>query len=343
MSMQARSDSNAVPATAALTMTGATSSAIAATAHGAIAMICAGAIFGLTIAATASAASHLELPPLVTPASAEHHVGKMIWADLVTTDLQSAEQFYGGLFGWSFREVEGGKRDFAVAYSGEQPVAGLVRREPLMDQSRQPAWLPFIAVRNVADAQQVAVAQGGKVLSRPHAYPERGEQAVFADPQGAVFAVLASSSGDPPDVLAAPGEWIWSSLITRDPDTDAAFYQKVFGYQVYDLAGDAGGPNVAPGDDSNIQHLVFASDEFARGSANAFPANRPNIHPHWISFVRVEDTADAAQKAATLGGHVLVAPHLDRHGGRIAILADPSGARFGVMEWTDTEPKEAAK
>jgi hypothetical protein len=24
-------------------------------------------------------------------------------------------------------------------------------------------------------------------------------------------------------VLAEPGDWIWSSLITRDPDTDAAF------------------------------------------------------------------------------------------------------------------------
>jgi predicted enzyme related to lactoylglutathione lyase len=309
------------------------------------------AVFGLaattSFAAAAAAATGgptaLEFPPLMVPPSTEHHVGKVIWADLVTTDIATAEKFYGGLFGWTFREIESGKRDFVIAYLGGQPIAGMVRRDLPKDHSRQPAWLPFIAVRNVVEAQQVAIAQGGKVLSRPQSHPRRGEQAVFADPQGAVFAVLASASGDPPDVLAEPGAWIWSSLITRDPDTDAAFYQKVFGYQVYDLAADASEANDARGGDAKILHLVLASDDFARGSANAFPADRPNIHPHWINFVRVEDATDAAQKAVSLGGRVLVAPHVDRHGGRIAVLADPSGARIGVMEWTDTDPKEAAK
>src|ERR1700722_3326377 len=42
-------------------------------------------------------AASFELPPLNTPASTEHHVGKMIWADLVTPDLNAAERFYGGL------------------------------------------------------------------------------------------------------------------------------------------------------------------------------------------------------------------------------------------------------
>ena len=102
----------------------------------------------------------LEFPPLVVPASMEHHVGKVIWADLVTPDLAGARTFYGGLFGWTFREVEGGGRDFLVAYAGQQPVAGMVRRELPKDRSRQPAWIPFIAVRNVGEARQVAIAQG---------------------------------------------------------------------------------------------------------------------------------------------------------------------------------------
>src|SRR5271165_340498 len=37
------------------------------------------------------------LPPISDPASAEHHPGKMIWADLVTPNLAAAEAFYGGL------------------------------------------------------------------------------------------------------------------------------------------------------------------------------------------------------------------------------------------------------
>ena len=37
-----------------------------------------------------------ELPPLVEPANAEHHVGKVIWADLATPDLAGAKRFYSG-------------------------------------------------------------------------------------------------------------------------------------------------------------------------------------------------------------------------------------------------------
>lgn len=296
-----------------------------------------------TPAGAATTYGNFELPALVAPAGTEHHVGKVIWADLVTTDLPGAERFYGALFGWTFRAVESGSRDFAVAYMGETPVAGMVRRPPSGDPSRRPSWLPFIAVRDVGEARQVALAQGARVISAPHNYPQRGEQAVFADPQGAVFAVLASSSGDPPDVLADTGEWIWSSLITRDPDADAAFYQKVFGYQVYDMDAAAVGSNTPASGDAKVQHLVLASDDVARGSANGFPANRSDIHPHWINFVRVDDAEESARKATSLGGRVLVAPHVDRHGGRISLLADPAGAPFGVMEWADDHSEGAAK
>src|ERR1700684_2588935 len=48
------------------------------------------------------------LPALTQPASGEHHVGKIVWADLVTPDIDGAKRFYGALFGWTFRDVPGG-------------------------------------------------------------------------------------------------------------------------------------------------------------------------------------------------------------------------------------------
>jgi len=44
-----------------------------------------------------------------------------------------------------------------------------------------------------------------------------------------------------------------------------------------------------------------------------------------------------------LGGKVLVEPHMDRHGGQVAVIADPSGAPLGLMEWTDTDSKVEPK
>ena len=39
-----------------------------------------------------ASAAGFELPPLAQPASAEHHVGKVIWVDLVTPDLDRAKR-----------------------------------------------------------------------------------------------------------------------------------------------------------------------------------------------------------------------------------------------------------
>lgn len=272
-------------------------------------------------------AAKLELPPISSPPSSEHHAGKVIWVDLVTPDLDAAEKFYGGLFGWTFREFSAGEKDYAEASVNGAPVAGLFHRAVPAGQQRQPAWLTFFAVRDVGKAESVVKDKGGKVLSPPRTYAKRGRQAVFADPQGAVFAVLESSSGDPGDYLPGPGEWIWSSLITSDPNAGAAFYQSLFGYEVYEMATE--------------NHLLLASDGYSRASANPLPADK--LHSHWLNYVRVASVKDTAAKAVALGGRVLVEPRVDRHGGMIAIVADPSGAPFGLLEWSETETKEVPK
>jgi predicted enzyme related to lactoylglutathione lyase len=287
----------------------------------------------LTVLGTSSSsAASFELPPLNAPASTEHHAGKVVWADLVTPDLAAAERFYGGLFGWTFQAVHTGASEYAVAAVDGRPVGGLFQKSIAAGEHKQSAWLTFLAVADVDAAKHAAVAQGAKIVADTRNYPMRGRQAVLADPEGAVFAILASQSGDAADFLAAPGEWIWSSLQSQDAAAEAAFYQTLFAYDVFDLASD---------DDS--EHLVLSSDGFARGSVNSFPSGAARRHAHWLNFVRVDNTADSVAKAVALGGRVLVEPHPDRHGGQIAVLADPAGAPFGLMEWTPRDSKAEPK
>jgi predicted enzyme related to lactoylglutathione lyase len=286
------------------------------------------ALFGIAVAAPAKAAEPA-WPPLVAPASQEHHVGKVVFLHLVTPDLAASKRFYGGLFGWDFRDIAGPIQYSEASLDGD-PVAGLIQRAMPSGQRRQPAWLSFIAVRDVDATKTLALQHGAKVLFEPRTMPDLGREAVFADPQGAVFAVLASSSGDPPDDLAAPGEWIWSSLITSDPDNAAAFYQTLFDYEVFDLPPEEG-----------ADHLMLASDSYARASINPLPAGKPGAHPYWLNYVRVDDAAKTAAQAVALGGRVLVQPWVDRHGGKVAVVADPQGAPFGLLEWTETQSKKA--
>jgi hypothetical protein len=275
----------------------------------------------------AGAAQSFQLPPISDATTVEHHPGKVIWADLVTPDLAAAERFYSGLFGWTFNTIRAGDADYAVAMLDGRPVAGLFQRAIPAGEHRQPSWLTFIAVRDVEAARRAALASGGKNVSPPKTYPGRGGQAVFTDPEGAVFAALASTSGDSPDYLAAPGEWIWSSLLTSDPARSAAFYKAVFGYELFDV----------PSDD-DAQHVILATDDYARAGIHTLPPG--HRHAHWLNFIRVADATQASAQATALGGRILVEPYVDRHGGKVAVIADPLGAPIGVMEWTDTDSKQ---
>ncbi len=287
--------------------------------------------FALLCGVRAAHATPFDLPALNSPPSSEHHVGKIVWADLVTPSLPAATNFYGGLFGWTFQTLKAGNTDYAVVLNHGQPIGGIVGKPLPSADKRQSAWLTFIAVADVDAAKRVALAHKAKVLADTANYARRGRQAVLSDPEGAAFAILASSSGDPPDYLAASGEWIWSSLHAKDAGSEAAFYQEVFGYDVYDATGEDG-----------TEHVILSSDDYARASANAFP-DAGHRHAHWLNFVRVDDAGAAVAKALTLGGKVLVEPHPDRHGGMVAVIADPAGAPFGVMEWTDSDTKTEPK
>ena len=288
-------------------------------------------VLGLTFAtglAAASAASIVPaqaasagLPPLVSPASPTRLPGKMVFAGLATPDLVAAERFYADLFGWQFQNAYVRRHLFGEASINGRAVAAIVQKP--MKQGQLPAWRSFLSTEDVEKSAQVAVLHGASMLLEPHEIANLGRDALLADPQGAVFGMLTSSSGDPADTLAAPGEWIWSSLITNDPQTDAAFYKAVFGYDLFDLPGP-----------QDSKHVILASQTYERASVNPIPAKHPALHPRWISYVRVLDVAATVAKATTLGAHVVVPPREDR-GGTIALVADPAGALFGLLALSD--------
>ena len=51
-------------------------------------------LYAVVATVNAAPGAAVVLPALTQPASGEHHVGKVIWADLVTPDLEAAKHFY---------------------------------------------------------------------------------------------------------------------------------------------------------------------------------------------------------------------------------------------------------
>src|SRR5262249_51995198 len=152
------------------------------------------------------AISQETLPPVTSTSGSPRLPGKFVWADLVTDDVLKARNFYYYLFHWSFME----RSNYTIAMNKERPLCGMFHLDRQADHPEaQPRWFGYISVSNVERAQRAAANAGARVLAEAKKFPKRGEQAVLADPEGAIFGVIKSSTGDIEDFLAEPGDWIW--------------------------------------------------------------------------------------------------------------------------------------
>jgi predicted enzyme related to lactoylglutathione lyase len=280
------------------------------------------------MAATASAALSVahaaaapELPRLTTVSGNPRLPGKFVWADLVTDDVPAARSFYAHLFGWGFRDLGG----YVIAANDERPLCGMFQRpRPAGREDAKPRWMGYISVSNVEQAQKAVTKAGGRVLAAPQKFPKRGEQAIFADPEGALFGVIKSSSGDPEDFLAEPGDWIWMQLMSRDGRKAAEFYRSLAGYEIVENT-----------QSNRLSDLILTSKGYARATVRAIPPGHDQIRPTWLPFVRVKSVSESVARAKELGGKVLVEPRPEFLEGRVAAIADPTGAAIGLLEWSD--------
>lgn len=260
-----------------------------------------------------------QLPPLTTVSGSPRLPGKFVWADLVTDDVLTAQKFYTGLFGWTFYDYGG----YIVGRNEDRPLCGMFQRPRPKDRVAQPRWFGYISVGSVERAQRAVMKAGGQVLAAPQKMPKRGEQVVFADAEGAMFGVVKSSSGDPEDFLAGPGDWIWIQLLSRDARKAAEFYRAVAGYEIIE--------NTAPG---KLSDYVLTSEGYARATVRTISSPDPKVQPTWLPFVRVQSVSESVVKAIQLGGKALIEPKPDLFDGRVAVIADPTGAAIGLLEWS---------
>ena len=288
------------------------------------AMLCMAAV--LVAAASAASAAGRYWPPIVDPPTGQYTPGRWVWGDLVTSDVAVAADFYGKVFGWTF-ETYGGDEDrdtYTLALADGLPIGGLVFDERAL-QGKTPSarWIGLISVPDVRIAADAVTKGGGKVVVTPTMLGERGETAVFQDPEGTLFGVVRSKYGDSADYVGDLNEWVWVDLWTADVDQATKFYGAVAGYTVVPLEQEG----LRSG-----AHLV--SGGYVRAGIMQKHDNR--VSAVWLPYLRVADAKATADKARAAGGKVLREPV--RLGQSIvAIVADPTGAPVGVAQLPDTE------
>ncbi|MBC00443.1 MAG: glyoxalase [Rhodobacteraceae bacterium] len=124
----------------------------------------------------------------------------------------------------------------------------------------------------------------------------------------------------------AHGIFYWNELMTRDVEGAKAFYGAALGWTF--------APMPMP---DGTYWLVMASGEApVAGLFDIHMMDDPQMQPHWMSYIAVDDV-DARLEAAVGAGGSILRPPFDVEGvGRIAIVRDPEGAVTGWM--TPVEP-----
>ncbi|WP_299932143.1 VOC family protein [uncultured Pelagimonas sp.] len=122
----------------------------------------------------------------------------------------------------------------------------------------------------------------------------------------------------------------WTELMTRDLPKALDYYAQTCGWEYEAMPDpDTGGTyQVAMKDGKPVAGLMDMSQM----------EQLTGIPPHWFTYIAVDDV-DATVAATEAAGGEIRRPCFDVPGiGRIAIIADPTGAALGIM--TPAAPTE---
>ena len=96
--------------------------------------------------------------------------------------------------------------------------------------SGRAAWNTYVSAADADAAAGRVTAAGGQVLAPAAEVPGQGTMAMFADDQGARFAVWQPAAFHGARLVNGPGCFCWSELACRDTAAAGAFYGSVFGW-----------------------------------------------------------------------------------------------------------------
>ena len=125
-------------------------------------------------------------------------LGRPLWYELMTTDMNAAEAFYKTVVGWTGAPFAGSPEPYTMfSRSGELPVAGLMPKPEGIDAP--PFWAMYVGVPNLEKAAAHITRLGGKETSPVIEVPTIGRMQMMTDPQGAAFYIYeparAATSG----------------------------------------------------------------------------------------------------------------------------------------------------
>lgn len=123
--------------------------------------------------------------------------------------------------------------------------------------------------------------------------------------------------------IPAPGSICWRELATKDLPKAMEFYSKLFGWDLQQT-------KITP-----MDYKEIIMDGVAGGGMMAIDENwPPGVPSHWKSYVAVANADETVEKVKQHGGTVQMGPFDAPGVGRMAMVDDPDGAAFAIIQFT---------
>ena len=251
--------------------------------------------------------------------------GAPCWVDLMTSDLQRSLSFYCDLLGWTADEPAAEFGGYVNFRRDGVRVAGAMASQ--LGQGMPDTWSVYLATDDAQKTLEAASTNGAQVYVEAMSVGDLGTMAFLGDPTGAGVGVWQPGQYQGFEVLAEPGAPSWFELLTRDYERALDFYRSVFGWETH---------VVSDGPEFRYTTLRQGEDWLA-GVMDASGILPEGVPSYWSVYFGAADTDAALARVVELGGSV-VQPAEDTPYGRIAEVADPTGARFKLVAANDAMP-----
>jgi len=125
------------------------------------------------------------------------------------------------------------------------------------------------------------------------------------------------------------GRFVWHQLMTRDVPGAKKYYSKIVGWKTMPWPLDPA-------------YTVCHADAGPVAGIMEIPADvNGDMPPHWVQYIGTRDVDATADAAVRAGGSVLKAPSDMQGAGRYAVLKDPQGAAFAIIDPENARPEAA--
>jgi predicted enzyme related to lactoylglutathione lyase len=121
-----------------------------------------------------------------------------------------------------------------------------------------------------------------------------------------------------------PGTFSWIELATTDPDAAKSFYGGLFGWEAEDSEIPDGG--------GVYSMMKLSGEHVAAITTQPQQQREAGVPPNWFSYITVASADETSAAAKQAGGAVHAGPFDVMDAGRMAVIADPTGAMFGAWE-----------